>query len=678
MKAVFGVDVGGTFTDCVMVLDNGDVLLKKVATRSDSPDIAVLDGFSQLRERVVDEDCEIVHFGHGTTIATNTVIEENGADVGVLVTRGFRDSLFIGRARFPNPTNLNGPLPRPLVQRRNVREIDERLNVKGEVVRALDLDGAVEAAHALVREHGVKAIAVCLLHAYKNPVHERRIKEALGAALPGLLVTISSDISPRPREFERFTAAVMNSYVGERMRDYLMALRTKAKAAGVGAQILLTKSDGGVFNIETAADYPVQTMLSGPAAGVVAAHHYAKQAGFDKILTWDMGGTSLDVSVIGGRIPYTEEAQVGAHPLFLPSVDVFSVGAGGGSIASVDAVGMLHVGPRSAGALPGPACYGRGGTEPTLTDAYLALGIIDAGRFADKAITLDREKSLSALSALGERLSLDPLTTAEAVLEVATAQIQAKCMPFLARYGIDPDEYALLAYGGAGPTQCFLYARSAGIRRVVVPRYPGLLCALGTLVADLRFDVPRRIDSLVDGIDEQDFDDMLRTMATAATDRIAGQNIAVESTAIERLALMRYHGQSFELEIVLPPGRVGRERLKELFHAAHAARYGYADPAVSIELISIVVRSIGVRRKVELKGPVQPRPFSPDGVRAVYTDGQWTEIPYVDRANLRAGHEMRGPLLIDQEDTTIFVTAGFDITVDSYLNVVGDRHEKLV
>jgi N-methylhydantoinase A len=669
-----GVDVGGTFTDCILIRDGGGgIELTKVPSRADAPNAAVMEGFFRLLRDGEVAPGAVDHFGHGTTVATNTVIEESGARVGVLVTAGFRDALFLRRVRFPRPANMNGPLPTQLLPRRHVIEVTERVDVDGNVLAPIDLQAAVAAGRRLVEDEGISAIAVCFLHAYRNPAHEMAVKEALQTAFPEIFVTVSSEVSPRPREYERFMTTVMNAYVGERMRRYLTALECETRQSGVAARTLVTKSDGGILNTETAGAYPVQTMLSGPAAGVVGAYYCARAAGLEKIITWDMGGTSLDVAVIDGRIRYTEEASIGEHALFIPTVDVISIGAGGGSIAWIDAVGMLHVGPRSAGANPGPACYGRGGAEPTLTDAYVALGIIHPARFANGEMTLDRQRSLDALERLGERLELDALSTAEAMLEIATAQIQTKCMPLLARYGIDPEEYALLPYGGAGPTHAFLYAKSVGIRRLIVPLFPGLLCALGTIIADLRFDVPSRVEMKLDAMDEDDFNRDLDDLGAQALDRLRAQRVHVLRTEVVRSAFMRYVGQSFDLEITLPPGRVTRETARAAFLAGYRARYGYCDERARVEIVSVVAHAIGETPKPALiHGLTATEGTRERYERQIYSEGRWIKATALARKGLRPGDRFQAPVLIDQADTTTYVPAGFTITIDDNLNILGE------
>jgi len=458
------------------------------------------------------------------------------------------------------------------------------------------------------------------------------------------------------------------------MRRYLSAFRDEATARGVAAAALVTRSNGGIMNVDTAGRFAVQTMLSGPAAGVVGALYFAKAAGFERIIAWDMGGTSLDVSVIDGRLRHTEEARIGDFPLFIPTLDVMSIGAGGGSLGWVDPSGMLHVGPRSAGADPGPACYGRGGTEPTLTDAYVALGIIDPGHFANGELAVDGALALAALERLGARLGLSALGMAEAMIEVATAQIQTRFMPLIARYGIDPADYALFPYGGAGPMHCFLFAKAAGIDRVVVPLFPGLLCAWGTIIADLRYEVPKTTHIALAAFDEEAFDREIGALDREALAWLREQGVPTTAQHVLRLAHARYVGQSFELEIPLPAGRVTAAEIRHIFVERYQARYGYSDPDGPIEIVSLVSQGIGSTAKPSAMPRLRrPRAGAAAGTRDVYISGAWRRIPALDREAVAPGTVYEGPLVIDQSDTTTFVPEGFRVSVDPHRNLIGER-----
>ena len=483
-----GVDIGGTFTDIlVMAEDSGHLIALKVPSNRKDPEDSIIQGLELLKERHGVAPSDIHYFSHGTTLGVNTLLERDGAEVGLLTTRGFRDILELRRLRLNKANDLFAPRPQSLVPRRRVMEVEERLGQDGEIIIAIEKESVLEAARRVL-EQGANNIAICFLHAYRHDRHERQAKAWIAEEFPDVYVITSSELWPQQREYERCLVSVINGYIGKRMRTYFETLQVKARNAGTECRIFSTKSNGGVMGIEAASDRPVETLLSGPASGVIGAAFIGKVIGDDKLITLDMGGTSVDMAVVHGEVPYSNENTVGEFPVLLPAVDVSAIGAGGGSVAWLDAEGVLKVGPRSAGALPGPACYGRGGVEPTVTDAYAVLGIMSPDGLLGGEMKLDIEKGRAALTTIGDKLGKTPEQTADAILQVATANIYAELVPQLARRGVDAGEFSLLAYGAAGPTHVFMLARELNVRRVLVPPTPGLLCALGCLVADLRAD----------------------------------------------------------------------------------------------------------------------------------------------------------------------------------------------
>jgi len=674
-QARIGVDVGGTFTDCILVHnDDGAVELIKVPTVRANPARSALDGIERLLERGGVAPQAVTHVGHGTTVATNTLIEEDGAEVGVLTTAGFRDVLALGRVRFPRPSELNGALPRQLVPLRHVREVPERMSADGAVVEPLDEEELVAQAAQLIDKEGVSALAVCFLHAYRNDAHERQALNAIKARWPDIFVCASSEISRRPREYERFLTTAMNAYVGERMRHYLSEFQERTKELGIPAPPLVTRSNGGIMSVETAGDHAVHTMLSGPAAGLVGATYFARAAGYNRIIAWDMGGTSLDVAVLDGTLKYTDDAHVGEFPLFIPTLDVLSIGSGGGSIAWLDASGLLHVGPRSAGAQPGPACYGRGGQQPTLTDAYVTLGVIDAERFAGSELRLDRDLAVAALRRLGDSIGLSPLQAAEAVVEVATAQIQARFMPLMARYGVNPANYVLFPYGGAGPMHSFTFAKAAGIDRVVVPLFPGLLCAWGSIIADLRYEVPKVLHLPLAELDPAEFAADMDELDREATRWLGEQGVEITGQFIRRSAYARYMGQSFDLQVPLPGGVVSAADIRRAFIECYATRYGYADPDGEIEIVSVSSQAIGTTLKPDAMPVLRhKRETMAEHRRRIFIEGAWQEVVAIDREAIAKGDIFEGPMVVDQIDTTMFIPSGFRVSTDGFGNLVGER-----
>ncbi len=671
MGTSVGADVGGTFTDFV-VFDEADGSLRemKVPSTPGAPADAVAEGFRRLLADGLAPG-EIARFAHGTTVALNTLLQRSGARVGLLVTQGFRDVLVLRRLRLDGAPGFHVRQAPPLVARRDVREVGGRLLADGTEVRPLALDEAIAAAEELVAD-GCEALAVCFLHAYRDPVHEQRVGDALRRRFPELHVSVSSDIWPQQREYERTQVTVINAHVAPIMERYFSDLEKALRHMGMVTGVLSTKSSGGVMSAARAARRPVETLLSGPASGVVAAAALGRAAGFDAVVAFDMGGTSADIGLVdpaGARV--STEAAVGDFPVLLPAVDVASVGAGGGSVATLDAAGVLKVGPRSAGAVPGPACYGRGGTEPTVTDAYATLGVLTD--LLGGQLPLDLDAARRACGKLGEGLGMDAVGAAEAVLEVATANMYARILPFLAQRGVEPRGLALLAYGGAGPTQAFLVAREVGFGTVVVPPSPGTFCALGCLLADLRSDFVATVYTDLGAMGDEDLVDALRELHGQATEWAREEG--APGATVTFGADMRYRGQSYELAVPLSsdlaPGAC--RRAAEAFAATHRRVYGYADPDGAIEVVNIRAHLLAPVAKPSLRhaGDTGRRPRPEPGRRIVHTAGAAVTAVVVDRASLSPGERLEGPAVLTQYDTTTFVPPGAVVEADPVGNLIG-------
>ncbi len=676
-----GIDIGGTFTDFSLLDETtGDLHVLKTASVPDKPELAVFDGLARLAAARGVQPADVAYFIHGTTLAVNTIIERTGAKTAVLVTRGFRDILSIGRHRIPDVFNFFTELPLPLVPRARVVEVAERCHADGRILQVPD-EGAVAAAVRALVADGVEAFAVSFLHAYKNCGNEARVRQVIEAVAPGAYISVSSDLWPQMREYERTLVSVMNAYVGRRMATYFADLEAGLRGLGLRAPVLTTKSNGGVMNAREAGQRPVETLLSGPAAGVIGASFVARSAGFPRVITLDMGGTSADVAIVDGEPRYSTENHVGDFPVIMPAIDVTSIGAGGGSIAWADTEGVLKVGPRSAGATPGPACYGLGGTQPTVTDAYVTLGIIDPARFLGGTIPLDPGLARQAVDRLGRELDLDADRAAEAIVRVATSQMYATLVPLLARKGIDLDEFTLLAFGGAGPTHGFLLAREVGIQRVIVPLHPGVLCATGSLVADVRRDFVRtmhvalvrpKASALLAQMREG-----FRALSEAGTAWLTAQHLEFSSAAIVWTADLRYLGQSFELTIPVTEAVLADqtgEALRQAFQAHYRRVYGYTDEHADLEVLDIRTSAVGVTRKP----PVAPvRTLSGNEAarwrrRSVFHDGAVHETLVIERQQLGPGIRFEGPAVVEQYDTTTYVPPGFRVTVDTLGNLIGE------
>ncbi len=671
-----GIDIGGTFTDLLLMDEAAGRLLAIKTPSTLSPEDAVLAGIAALRERHGVDPAAIVYFSHGTTLAVNTLLQRNGAEVGLITTKGFRDILELRRLRLPKANDLFVPRPEPLVPRRRVAEVEERLLQDGSVLKPLQRAELEREAKALI-EGGARNIAVCFLHAYRHDRHERQAKAWIEESFPGVYVCTSAEIWPQQREYERSLVSVINAYIGARMRGYFDTLARRTAEAGMTCRIFSTRSNGGVMSVEAAARRPVDTLLSGPASGVIGAAFIGRMIGDDKLITLDMGGTSVDMAVVNGEVPYSTESTVGDFPVLLPAVDVSAIGAGGGSVAWLDAEGVLKVGPRSAGAYPGPACYGRGGTEPTVTDAYVTLGICSPAGLLGGEMKLDPGKAKSALAGIGGRLGKDAREAADAILQVATANIYAELVPQLARRGAEAAEYSLLAYGAAGPTHVFMLARELPVRRVIVPPTPGLLCALGCLVADLRADFLRSLWENCRGLEDGRVRAIYDDLEAEARAWLAREKVDVAEVYLIRSADLCYAGQSFEINVVFPDEPLSVAAVERWFHDRYERVYGYADRAAPVRLLEARVQIVGVTRKPDF---ASLRPFAgtapgEGGRRRIYEQGREFEAAIRPRAALAPGDAFRGPAVVEQYDTTVYVPEGFRVSVDRWYNLVGERDE---
>ena len=672
-----GIDIGGTFTDLLLMDEVEGRLIGFKTASTPAPEDAVIEGIRELQRSHGIDPAEIGYFSHGTTLGVNTLLQRNGDNVGVLITKGFRDTLELRRLRLPKTNDFFVAKPLSLVPRRHVLEINERLLADGSVLVPLARQDVEDRARELHAE-GIRTIAVCFLHAYRNDAHERQARAWIEALLPDVYVCTSAEIWPQQREYARFLISVINGYIGAGMKRYFATLRQKAEAIGMRAHTFSTKSNGGVMGLAAAAERPVQTLLSGPASGVIGANAVGRLIGEDKLITLDMGGTSADVAIIDGAIPYATENTVGDFPVIMPAVDVSAVGAGGGSIAWINPEGALKGGPRSAGAVPGPACYGRGGEEATVTDAYLTVGICSPSGFLGGQMQIYPERAHAAVGRLAKRLGLGLLETADAILQIATANIYAGLIPQIARRGVDASDFSLMPYGAAGPTHSFMVAREIGFRRVIVPATPGLLCALGCLVADLRADFVATVWSDLAEITDRELQRLYIGLDAEAQGWLACEAVTVETLTQRRSADLCYVGQSFELNVPLPDdgAPVTVAQLAGFFHDRHRAVYGHADPAAPVRLLETRTQIVGAMRKPDI-GVMTARPAAapmprPER-REIFDRGERLSAQVVQRQALAPGLRLDGPVVIEQYDTTCYVPAGFRITVDPRLNLIGER-----
>ena len=677
-----GIDIGGTFTDfAVFDTGTGELLgLKVPSTPSDFAE-AVRTGLRRLADEHGIDPGQIGAVVHGTTIAVNTLIQRTGARLGLLVTEGFRDVLELQRLRLPNPFDLHGARPLPLVPRARVAEVRERRRADGTVDTPLD-EANAEAAVRRLAGHEVEGLVVSLLHAYRDPAHERRVRAIAERAAPGLPVSTSSEVWPQAREYERTALAVLDAYVQPQVRRYLTGFAEALTARGVPATPHVTKSNGGIMPVAAAPANTVATLLSGPASGVIGAAYVATQAGRPNVITLDVGGTSADIAVVeDGRPRSSTSEHIGGVPVMMPVVGVTAIGAGGGSVAWVDEVGLPKVGPRSTGAHPGPACYGRGGTEATLTDAFLVCGFLDADRFLGGRMPLDRALAEAAIARFADRLGMTPSEAAESVVRVAVSNMYAEFTKILSRAAVDPRAFALVAFGGAGPVVGALLAREVGIPAVFVPRSPGTLCALGAISADIVNDAVRTVHVRLEATPPTAFDagalrEPYDALRTELADWLARHGAGAGPATFRPAADMRYVGQSYEIEVPVEPAWLaagGGGAILTAFHHAHERAFGHADREAPAEIVNLRVQLRAARPRVPLAEiPAGASPV-PRTTRRVWLDGRPTEARVFDRAALGRGARLVGPVIVEQPDTTVLVPAGHVGDVDRFGNLVLQR-----
>jgi N-methylhydantoinase A len=647
-----GVDVGGTFTDLVALVDGRLVTAKVPSTPRDQSE-----GVLRALDRAGVAPDAVAAFAHGSTVATNALLERRGARTALVTTEGFRDVIEIGRQQRPALYDLARDRPPPLVPRRLRFTVRERMGPAGPL---LPLDEAsLAAAVEAVAGAGVEAVAVCLLFSFLYPEHERRVGEALRAALGGVAVSLSSEVLPEVREYERFSTTVADAYLTPRLASDLERLAKQVRERGFPAPLVM-QSSGGVVGIDRAARHAASCVLSGPAGGVVGAAWVAGLSGHRDLLTFDMGGTSTDVAaVLDGNVQTTTESVIAGVPIKLPMVDVHSVSAGGGSIARMDEGGALRVGPHSAGADPGPAAYGLGGEDATVTDANLVLGYLADGTVlgGPDGVTLRWELAERALRTLGERLGQDAVAAALGVVRVANAEMIRALRVISVERGIDPRELVLLAFGGAGGMHACALAEELGMSRVVLPRAAGVLSALGLAISDLRRDY---VFSLPGNLDEVSPDDL--EAGYRRLERLAAGDL--DQPALERLADLRYRGQSFELTVAFTT----LEELGARFHVEHARRYGYRMDDEPVELVSLrLLASQAVAKptlRPERATAGDPGEAAAPTLRRVNLDGEWEEVPVLSGDGLAPGATLAGPVVVEYPESTVVVRAGWGGVVD--------------
>ncbi len=670
-----GVDIGGTFTDfCVFDEDSGTLETLKVLSRPDRPGAEVTTGLAEITERYGIKPAEVSYFTHGTTVGVNTVIQRKGTALCLFTTENFEDVLEVARLKMPDPYDLFSARPEPLVTRDRVFGIKERILVDGSVDMPVDEDSVLEAIKG-VRAVGGEAVVVALLHAYRNSEHERWVAGIIRSEAPELDVILASEVWPVIREYERTVTAVVAGYVQPRVAFYLGALQEALAKAGVPAEAMITKSNGGVMTAEAGKTDCAQILLSGTASGVIGAASVARQTGAKAAMSLDIGGTSADVAVImNGEPSYGVGEVIGEFPIHIPTVSVTSIGEGGGSIAWVDGQGLLKVGPESAGSTPGPACYGRGGERATITDALVVLGFLGNAALGYSAVRMEPERARAAVGEIADQLSMGLEETAEAIVRVAVSGMYLEVSKLVSRHGIDPRELSLIAFGGAGPMLACWLARELDMREVVVPRVPGVLSAFGGLIADIKNDFIQTVYLDLDQGAVETMQQGFGDLARRAMRWIREEQGFEEDVSMFPSADIRYRGQSYEIDTPIDAAWIETgdvAAIAEAFHRQHEALYDHADPEAELQVINLRLVVTGQPPKpVFAPAPKADGEIVAGGRAEVFLDGAKREAEVFARADMAAGHRIAGPAIVTQDDCTTCVLAGYRGRVDEAGNLI--------
>lgn len=684
-----GADIGGTFTDVVLLADDDGIHRCKTSSTPQDYSIGILNGVQQLLEEADAAPDQIAEIIHATTVATNTVLEGKGARTALVTTKGFRDVVEIGRLRVPQLYDLNYCKPAPLAPRRHRYEIDERVLADGSVLRTVDM-AQLRAVAGEIRESGVEAVAICFLHSYANPAHERVAFAVLSEILgPDIYLSKSTDVLPEIREYERTSTVVVNAYLGPVVKRYLVSLETRLKDAGLTAPLSIVQSNGGAMSAAAAAATPAAIIESGPAAGVIAAARFGNAAGYSEIITFDMGGTTAKAALIeGGEPTRTTEYEVGAginlssrlvkgggHAVKMPFIDVSEIGAGGGSIVRLDAGGAVRVGPDSAGSDPGPVCYDRGGTAPTFTDAAVVLGYLNPVAIAGGAVRLNAARAAECLrTEIAEPTGLTLDAAACGIYEIAAATMMRAVKAVSTFRGRDPREFTLFAFGGNGPLVAVKVAELLEMRKVVVPPNPGVFSAMGLLYSQTRRELTRTVYRPVDEIQPNDLEDVLARLRNDVATALRAEGCPDALMQFQTELDCRYVGQAYELTVpvtidemhaLLTEARAG-------FHSEHLRTYGHASIDDQVELVN--ARIIGLRSDMaerRFKAPALGAPTTSHAAREVYfpSVGRRVETPIIARADLSTGVR-KGPLIVEEYDSTTVVPPGWRAGLDPVSNIV--------
>jgi N-methylhydantoinase A/oxoprolinase/acetone carboxylase beta subunit len=683
-----GVDVGGTFTDLIYVDDEaGAVLVHKLPTTPDDPSRGTVQGIQELTAQAGETPAALDQVFHGTTIATNIVIEHNGARVGMITTEGYRDILHIARHKKPLNFSNYQDLPwqrYPIVRRRYRLTVPERITRDGAVLVPLDEEKAREQVRAL-QEAGVEAVAVCFLFSFLNPEHEARVAEIVREEFPEAFLSVSSEVLPQYREYERFSTVCLNAYIGPKVASYVRRLEDELRALEVRTGVHLMTSASGVATTEAATARPVNLLMSGPVAGVVGGIWAGKQAGYENVITLDVGGTSADIGLAQGgrlRMKHLLDTKVGPYQAMIPMVDVDTIGAGGGSIAYVDGGGIFRVGPRSAGADPGPAAYGRGGTEATATDAMVVLGWLRPEAFLGGGMELEPDRARRAFEEGPARaLGMSAEEAAMGAVQILTHSMVQSIEENSVRKGFDPRDFALVAEGGAGPLFAAQIALEVGTPNVLVPPYPGVTAAMGLLATDMVYEYVATSYQRLSALDTAELEKRFAELEGEARRQLEEDGIGADRLLIQRVVDARYAGQGYELRVDVGSGTIDEawaEKLRADFHDIHEREYSRRFEESDIEVPNIRVRGVGLMPPLEpttADGGEETPPedaLRHEGLAWFRVQGSLQEVMtrYYDRPSLKAGNRLQGPSIVHQYDSTTVIPPGLTASIDGYGNIV--------
>lgn len=674
-----GIDVGGTFTDVTLLnADTGKYYTYKLSSTPHDQLVAIMNGTKEILELYNISARDVNYFGHGTTVATNIIIERKGAKTALLTTRGFRDILEIGRQTRPSLYNLFEEKPETLVKRSLRRELNERVRSDGSVAKAIEPKEII-AALEKIKQEGVESLAVCFLFSFLNSENEKAVEDCIKQVWPEVYYSLSSAILPEFREFERLSTTVINSYLGPKMKIYIDNMQERVKEVGVTVEPYITQSNGGVMSISSTVETPVQTALSGPSAGVVGAIYVAESAGFKNIITYDMGGTSTDVSLVNnGTAEYTTKRKVCGLPSGVPMIDVHAVGAGGGSIARVDSAGALKVGPESAGSVPGPACYGLGGDNPVVTDANLVLGRINPKHFLGGRMQIKAKYAEKAIrEKVAGKLGMSVEEAAQGIIRVVNSNMSRAIRVITVERGYNPSDFTLVAYGGAGPLHAVHLAQDMGIKTVLIPSAPGVLCAFGLLTADIKKSYVKTWLSKYDEAGPELLNSIFKPLIKQGNAWLASENVPEANRKFNNIVEMRYIGQNYELQVSVRSGAISQsdfEELKTKFFKEHEKNYGYFNPTAPVQFVNFRTEAIGIVAKPNLatiekmtdnikKALIETR-------EVYFAETGTIDCPVYDRYKIGQIDRVQGPCIIEQMDSTTVIPPNTHFKVDCYGNII--------